>query len=422
MFLGMQVHKVYRFRIYPTDEQRILLAKVVGLCRLVYNLALEQRRTFSRKGRSVGYHAGANDLPALKAEFPFVKEAPSQCLQQALMDLNKAFENFFAGRAGYPRPRKKFENDSCRFPQGFTVSRHRLKLPELGEVRMVAHRRVKGVPKSVTVTREGDHWYASVACVLEVAEPQQRRMREGGVDLNVATGAVTSEGLILPMPNISPEEMSRRARLHKSLTRKKKGSRNRLKAKSALARFEAKLARRRRNAAHQISRRLADRHTHLAFEDLNLKAMTASARGTVEAPGRNVAQKAGLNRSILDVSPGMIRRFTKYKAVWRGGECVEVPAGYTSQDCSECGRHPKDDESTKHLEHGRVSRDRFECPLCGYAAHADVNAARNVLALGRQHWAASPDCTDGRSVPACGGLRNSRAREAGTKDRGRPHA
>jgi putative transposase len=138
----MLVRKAYRFRIYPTDEQRVLLAKVVGLCRLVYNLALEQRNTFSRRGRHVGYHAGANDLVALKAEFPFVKEAPSQCLQQALMDLNKAFENFFAGRAGYPRPRRKFENDACRFPQGFTVGRHRLKLPKLGEVRMVAHRKV----------------------------------------------------------------------------------------------------------------------------------------------------------------------------------------------------------------------------------------------------------------------------------------
>jgi len=417
----MLVHKAYRFRIHPTDEQRVLLAKVVGLCRLVYNLALEQRSTFSRRGRHVGYHAGANDLPALKAEFPFVKEAPAQCLQQALMDLNKAFENFFAGRAGYPKPRRKFENDACRFPQGFTVSRHRLKLPKLGEVRMVAHRRVKGTPKSVTVTREGDHWYASIACVIEAAEPQPRRMREGGVDLNVATGAVTSSGLILPMPNISPEEMSRRARLHKSLARKKKGSRNRLKARRALARFEAKLARRRRNAAHQISRKLADAHTHLAFESLNLKAMTASARGTVENPGKNVAQKAGLNRAILDVSPGQIRRMTKYKATWRGGMCVEVPAGYTSQYCSECGKHPKDDESTEHLEHGRVTRDRFECPLCGYTAHADVNAARNILALGRPHWAASLDYTDGRSVPACGGLRPKRAREAGTKDRGRPH-
>jgi putative transposase len=284
----MQVHKAYRFRIYPTDEQRVLLAKVVGLCRLVYNLALEQRRTFGRKGRNVGYHAGANDLPALKAEFPFVKEAPSQCLQQALMDLNKAFENFFAGRAGYPKPRRKFEHDSCRFPQGFTVGRHRLKLPKLGEVRMVAHRKVKGTPKSVTVTREGDHWYASIMCELQIAEPRPRRMKEAGVDLNVATGAVTSDGLILPMPRISPEEMSRRARLHESLAHKRKGSRNRLKAK---------LARRRRNTAHQISRKLADRHTHLAFENLKIQNMTTSAKGTVEEPGRNVAQKAGLNRA-----------------------------------------------------------------------------------------------------------------------------
>ncbi|WP_048707730.1 RNA-guided endonuclease InsQ/TnpB family protein [Microvirga massiliensis] len=417
----MLVHKAYKFRLYPTDQQWVLLAKTVGLCRLVYNLALEQRRTFSRRGRPVGYHAAAHDLKALKTEFPFVTEAPSQCLQQALIDLNQAFENFFKGIAKYPKPRKKFENDSCRFPQGFTVSRHRIKLPKLGNVRMAAHRTVKGTPKSLTVSREGDHWYASIACELEVAAPVVRPRREGGVDLNVATGAVTSEGLILPMPRLSPEEMRRRARLHKSLARKQKGSRNRLKARRTLARFEARLARRRRNAAHQISRRLANAHTHIAFEKLNVTNMTASARGTLESPGTNVAQKAGLNRAILDVSPGMIRRFTKYKAVWLGGECIEVPAGYTSQRCSECGKHPKDDASTKHLEHGRVSRDRFACPLCGYTAHADVNAARNILALGRQHWAAQ-DFADGRSVPACGGLRARRADQAGAKDRGRRHA
>lgn len=149
---------------------------------------------------------------------------------------------------------------------------------------MAAHRKVKGRPTSVTISREGDRWYASIACEVEMPNPQRRETSEVGVDLNVITGAVTSAEQILPMPRTSPEEMRQLARLQKSLARKKKGSRNRLKARRALTRFHAKLARRRRNAAHVISCQIAEQYTHIAFEDLRLKNMTASARGTVEDP------------------------------------------------------------------------------------------------------------------------------------------
>ncbi|QRM35656.1 RNA-guided endonuclease TnpB family protein [Microvirga sp. VF16] len=414
----MKVRKAYRFRIYPTLDQIVLLCMTIGCCRLVYNLALEQRRLFSRKGRSLNYNTGANDLPALKREFPFFADAPSQCLQQALRDLEDAFQRFFQKTAGYPKPRRKFVYESCRFPQGFTIERHRLKLPKFGWLKMAAHRRVKGRPTSVTVSREGDRWYASIACEVDVPNPQHREIAEVGVDLNVITGAVSSDGAIRPMPRVTPQEMRQLARLQKSLDRKKKGSSNRMKARRALARFHAKLARRRRNAAHVISCQIAKKHTHVAFEDLRLKPMTASAKGTLSEPGRNVAAKAGLNRSILDVSPGQIRSMTKYKTAWSGGECVEVDARHTSQRCSECGQHPQDDASTEHLPHGRVTRDRFVCPLCGYEAHADINAARNILALGRHRWSASWTTAGGAPVAACGGLRTRRAREAGTKDQG----
>ncbi|WP_404295339.1 RNA-guided endonuclease InsQ/TnpB family protein (plasmid) [Microvirga sp. RSM25] len=414
----MKIRKAYRFRVYPTPEQVVQLSMTVGCCRLVYNLALEQRRLFSRNGRNLNYYTGADELPELKKEFPFFADAPSQCLQQALRDLEDAFQRFFRKDAGYPKPRRKFVHESCRFPQGFTIERHRLKLPKFGWLKMAAHRKVKGRPTSVTIAREGDRWYASIACEVHLPNPAQRPVSEVGVDLNVITGAVISDGNIQPMPRTSPEEMRQLARLQKSLARKKKGSRNRLKARRALARFHVKLARRRRNAAHVISCQVAKQHTHIVFEDLRLKNMTASARGTLAEPGRNVAAKAGLNRSILDVSPGQIRSFTKYKATWQGGECVEVIARHTSQRCSECGGHPRDDEATEHLPHGRITRDRFICPLCGYESHADINAARNILALGRHRWAASKTTAGGAPVAACGGLRSKRARETGSKGQG----
>jgi putative transposase len=172
--------------------------------------------------------------------------------------------------------------------------------------------------------------------------------------------------------------MRRKARLQKSLSRKKRGSRNRLKAKRALARFETKIARRRRDAQHKISHAMVAKHRVWAMEDCDFRAMTASACGTVEAPGRNVRQKAGLNRSLLDVAPGEVRRQVGYKAAWAGGALVKVPAAYTSQECSACHRRPGDAPETTHLANGRVSRDLFVCPLCGFRCDADVNAARTI--------------------------------------------
>jgi len=113
-------------------------------------------------------------------------------------------------------------HESCRFPQAFTIDRHRLKLPKFGWLKMVAHRKVKGRPTSVTISREGHRWYAAIACEVDMPNPQRRETSEVGVDLNVATGAVTSDEQILPMLRITPEEMRQLARLQKRLARKKK--------------------------------------------------------------------------------------------------------------------------------------------------------------------------------------------------------
>ena len=145
--------------------------------------------------------------------------------------------------------------------------------------------------------------------------------------------------------------------------------------------------------------------------------MSASAAGTIEEPGRNVAQKSGLNRALLDVAPGMIRSLTKYKLGWAGGVCEEVRAAGTSQRCSQCRRHPKEADATKHLAHGRVTRDKFVCPLCGYAEHADINAARNILALGRRQWSAVRQ-PGGPSGPALLRPPRRRAVEAGKRSQG----
>jgi putative transposase len=414
--MKMNTHKAFKFRIYPSYEQSRLLLKTVGCCRLVYNLALEQRG-FSRLGRSINYNTAANDLPALKKAYPFLKEPPAQCLQQALVDLDRAFQAFFKSGFGYPNFRKKYEHESCRFPQPsqFDVSRTFIDLPKFGKIRMMAHRKPQGRILSATVSKDGSHWYVSITCEVETKASKPRQIAEVGVDLNVATGAATSDGDFHAMPLTSCFERRKQTRLQQAFCRKKRGSHNRHKARLALQRFHAKIRRRRLNATHVASKRLADRYTHIAFEDLRLKNMTKSARGTVENPGRNVRQKAGLNRAILDVAPGLIKQLTMYKSVWRGGICTVVDPRYTSQTCSECKRHPKD-ETTEHLPHGRVSRDRFVCPLCGYMDHADINAAKNILALGQQHWL-TQITAGGPPVAASGGLCGEHADERRQRSR-----
>jgi putative transposase len=400
--------KAYRFRLYPDEEQATLFRKTAGCCRLVRNLALEQRATFGRRGRTITYQTWAGELKALKAELPYLKEVPHHCIQQALRDLDGAFAKFFAGAAGYPRRRRKLDPLSFRFPDPsqFDIGRDYVDLPKAGKVAMRVHRPFQGRPKSVTISQDGEWWYASILVAVRCKTPTPRPVSEAGIDVNVVTGVVEDDGTMHAMPRISIEEMRRKARLHKSLSRKKKGSRNRHKAIRKLRVFEARLTRRRRDAQHQISNRLTRKHTHIAHEALKLKNMTASAAGTIAEPGTNVAQKSGLNRSLLDLAAGEFFRQITYKSAWRGGTVAAVNAAYTSQICSACGEHPKDDPTTAHLADGRISRDDFVCPLCGFVCHADVNAAQNICARGIAVWSqtAPTPTTGGSPVAACGAL------------------
>lgn len=367
----------YRYRIYPDEAQDILCRKTCGCVRLVYNLGLEQR---TMVGHSMARpHLSAYDqsyeLPELKELLPFLKEAPFHTLQQALADLDKAFKNFFEGRAGYPKFKKKGDRDSFRYPdpKQFKVENERIFLPKLGWVKWVKHREIFGTPKNATVSREGDWWFVSIQCELEVADPAVPAGKPVGIDLGVAKSIVTSDGEIIMLPKTTEKERRRTASLQSAINRRKKGSKNRAKAVRALGRYKAKLKRRRKDAAHKATTKIAKNHSVIVVEDLKVKNMTASAKGTVAEPGKNVRQKAGLNRAILDVAPGEIRVLLSYKTVKFGSTLVDVPAPHTSQRCSVCGYIHADN---------RVSQSLFVCGKCGHTENADVNAAKNIRDVG----------------------------------------
>lgn len=409
----MLILKGHRFRLDLNEAQEHFCSRTSGTGRFLWNLALEQRSKAWTHGRhSVGYAAQCADLPALKVEVHWLAEAPSQVLQQVLKDLQTAFQNFFAGRASYPAFRKKYEHDSFRFPEPkqFVVDEvgQRIKLPKLG---WVAYRngrgrhalKLQGRPKSITVSREGRHWYASVLCEAEVPEPMPLRRPPVGLDLGVAKAIMCSTGGD-PLPILGRTETEDRkiARLQRDLARTKKGSKNRHKARMRLAALQARIAARRRDSIHKATTMLAKNHGLIVIEDLRVKDMTKAPRAKPDPnrPGRflknGARRKAGLNKAILDKGWGEIRRQLGYKTLWYGSRLLVVDPAYTSQRCSEpgCG----------HIEAGnRLDQETFRCLKCGHTENADLNAAKNILADG---LAVESRCstTEGLAVAACGAM------------------
>ncbi len=386
----MFIRKAYKFRAYPDAETAERYARGIGCVRLVYNLALAQREMFGRRGRRLDPGA---ELVELKRQFPFVKQDSfSQSLQQALRDLDTAFQRFFDGVSGYPQPRRRGENDSMRFPQPYTKSgpqiilgHDSIKLPKFGWVKIIRHRKIKGRMRNVTVKREGERWFVVIQTEIEVAGPSLHSRSTIGLDMGVNKPVATSDDHTISLPQMSAPELARRKVLCRILSRRKKGSVGRRQARLALRRFDRHIANRRNDARHKETTRLVKSHGLIGIEDLRVRNMTRSARGTVQEPGRQVAQKAGLNRRMLDVAPAEFRRQLEYKGRWYGCVVIAIPPSYTSQDCSVCGSR------------NRIGRDQrlFHCDVCGIEMCRDTNAARNIeqraiVEFGRRTGGISP--------------------------------
>ena len=373
----MRTYKAFRYRIYPTAEQETLFRQTVGACRFVYNLCLEQRileRHRSNPRRLTTYDQ-IKELTELKKEVPWLRDVPHHPVCQAIADLDRAFKNFFEGRASFPQFRKRGRRDSFRYPdpKQFKSELGRIFLPKAGWVEWVQHRPMEGTPKTATVSREADCWYVSIQCELDAPEPCPNLGLPVGIDIGIAKPIVMSTGQVIQLPRAGKKERHKLATLQRKVARKTKGSRNQTKARMAVARFHARLARRRKDAAHKATTMIAKNHGIVVIEDLKVRNMTASAAGTVEEPGRNVAAKSGLNRSMLDIAPYQIRQMLTYKCPLYGGEMRTTPASNTSRECSVCGCIHADN---------RRSQAEFLCIGCGHYENADFNASKVILVRG----------------------------------------
>ena len=378
----MRLLKAYRFRLEPAPATAREIGRVAGCCRFVFNRALAlERERFDRGEKHLGYVALCKELTGWRhaPESAFLGEAPIHPLQQTLKDLDRAYRNFFEGRADRPRFKKKGRHDAFRYPdplQFVVDDRHgRVKLPKLGWVRYRRSRAVAGTLKQLTISRCGGHWFVSIQTELEVAEPVHPASSAVGVDVGVAKFAALSTGATFAPVNSLRKHQKKLAREQRSLARKEKFKQNWRKQKARIAKLCAKIARIRNDFLHKTSTTISKNHALVVLEDLSVRSMSRSARGTVNAPGRNVRAKAGLNKSILDQGWAEFRRQLEYKQTWRGGMVLAIDPRNTSRTCPECGHVSADNRKTQAS---------FACIACGHQADADVNAARNILAAG---WA-----------------------------------
>ena len=355
------------------------MRRFAGCCRFLWNKALALgKEVYEADGKRPGYYAIAGKLKDWKKDddTSFLAEAHSQILQQTLKDLDRAYKNFFAKRAEFPRFKKKGVHDAFRYPQGFKLDEgnSRIFLPKIGWVRYRKNRKTEGTPKQVTVSLSAGKWFVSIQTEREVSEPLHPSQAAVGIDMGVARFATLSDGSsIRPLHSFRRHE-KKLAALQRKLSKRTKFSANWQKIKAKIQRLHHKIANVRNDFLHKLTTTISKNHALVVIEDLKVRNMSRSGSGTVEAPGKNVRAKSGLNKSILDQGWFEFRRQLAYKLEWLGGVLLVIPPQYTSQTCSHCGCVDRQNRQTQA---------KFKCIACGFEANADHNAALNILAAGQ---------------------------------------
>jgi putative transposase len=370
--------QAFRFKLRPTDEQRRLLGAYAGCSRFVYNKALAlQKERHDQGQKKLSYPDIARELVMWKKqdELAFLKEAPAQILQQKLMDLEKAYKNFFQKRAGFPKFRKKGIHDSFRFPEpkSIIINSDFVTLPKLGRVRFWRSRPIVGTIKNATLSLKGRDWYISFQTESECQKPIHELKSIVGIDVGIAQLVTLSDGTQVAPLNPTKTYKAKLARAQKALARKKKRSQNRKKQIQKVAKIHEKISNCRKDYLHKITTNLSKNHAMIVLEDLSIKNMSRSAAGTIDKPGKYVRAKSGLNRLILDQGWGEMRRQLEYKQLWCGGDVLFINPQHTSQMCHACGHVSSENRKTQSC---------FVCVSCGMSMNADVNAAKNLLAAG----------------------------------------
>lgn len=333
-----------------------------------------QKERLDRGERVLRYGQISAELPKWKQELPFLAEVHSQPLQQSLMDLDRALQDAFCKTKGFPKFKKKFQHDSFRYPQGTKLDGDKIYLPKIGWFEFRKSREIEGTIKNVTVSKTINKWYVSVQVEFEVPEPVHPSNTQVGIDMGVIRFATMSDGTVIQPISIFRKLEPKLAKEQRKLARKIKFSNKWKKQKTKIQKVHHRIASVRGDFLHKTTTEIAKNHGTIAMEDLKVKNMSKSAKGSIDEPGTNVAAKSGLNKSITDQGWYEFKRQLTYKQQWSGGKVVLVNPMNSSRTCSRCNHCAAENRRSQAL---------FQCQRCGYCDNADLNAAKNILAAGQ---------------------------------------
>ena len=355
--------RAYKFRLYPTAQQVLILNETLETCRNLYNKLLEDRIR-----NHTGFFAQKRATTAIRKNDKYLKRVYSQVVQDVVARLDKACGAYFAGIARFPKFKRKGRYNSFTYPQfGFNPRGGRIRLSKIGDLMARIHRKITGDIKTCIIRKDVDRWFAILVASSSIALLSQENRAAIGIDLGLSSIVALSNGARVENPRYITKSAARIRSLQRSLSRKKRGSSNWAKARILLAKEWMRLRNSRDDFAHKLSRMLADRYSTIVFERLRIKAMSKNHT---------------LASAIMDASWGKLRLLTAYKAEQRGGREILVEPKGTSQKCSRC----------EALVPKLLSERTHSCPYCGLVVDRDVNAARNILNRGLEqtHAEAEP--------------------------------
>jgi putative transposase len=374
--------KAYKYRIYPNDEQRVLIDKTFGVCRLAYNLALETKITaWESAEKKLSVFDLINQLPELKIEYPWMKEVDSQAIQASVKKLEHSFRGFFNGK-GFPKFKSKWGNQSFQCPSNtrrLDFEKGILTIPKIPNIKTVVSRQFNGKIKMITISRAatGKYFASILVDSKSIAATKNAVKTETaiGIDVGIKSFAITSDGRFFEPSRFLKNSLRRLQCLQHRASRKRKGSNNRKKANVCVARLCEKIKNQRVDYCHKVTTELIrDSQTDtFVVEDLNVAGM---------AKNRNLSQ------AIRDVSFGEFFRQMAYKCDWYGKNLIKIGRFEpSSKTCSHCG----------HIKQDLTLSDReWTCEACGTIHDRDLNAARNIKIFGLKKY--SPEGIRGEPV------------------------
>ena len=361
--------KTFKYRLYPSNSQITKLEHTLDGCRWLYNYLLEQRKNaWEREKKSFSRFDQYNTFKQLKEENLFLKNIHSQVLQNVAMRIDLAYKAFFrriksGGKPGYPRFRGKFRYDSFTYSQsGFKLLENIVQLSKIGGVKIKLHRPIEGTIKTCALRRTPTgKWFVTFACDIEHKPIKQPIDSVIGLDMGLLSFATLSNGEQIENPRFFRKEEKALTKAQRKLSAQKKASKTRAKARKIVARIHERISNKRHNFAHQESRKLVNKYNTICVEDLSINDMKKD-------------NFRSMNKSIGDAAWKMFLNLLDYKAAYAGGQTVRINPAYTSQTCSRC-----------HNKHKLKLSDRiYHCPVCSLSLNRDVNAAKNICALGLQ--------------------------------------